>query len=58
MRGEVIVMEPTDYEAWLRGGIRGGTMADASTKLYDQLGCITCHGTGHPWRVFTASRLN
>jgi cytochrome c oxidase subunit 2 len=46
MKGEVIVMEPTDYEAWLSGGIRGGTMADAGAKLYDQLGCITCHGTG------------
>ncbi len=46
MRGEVIVMEPTEYEQWLSGGIRGGTMADAGSKLYEQLACITCHGTG------------
>jgi cytochrome c oxidase subunit 2 len=46
MRGEVIVMEPTEYEQWLSGGIRGGTMAQAGAKLYDQLACITCHGTG------------
>jgi len=46
MKGEVIVMEPTEYEQWLSGGIRGGTMAQAGAKLYDQLGCITCHGTG------------
>jgi cytochrome c oxidase subunit II len=46
MRGEVIVMDPTDYEQWLSGGIRGGTMAQAGAKLYDQLACITCHGTG------------
>ena len=46
MKGEIIVMEPTEYEQWLSGGIRGGTMAEAGAKLYDQLACITCHGTG------------
>ena len=46
MKGEVIVMEPTEYEQWLSGGIRGETMAQAGAKLYDQLACITCHGTG------------
>ena len=46
MKGEVIVMEPTEYEQWLSGGIRGGTMAQSGAKLYDQLACITCHGTG------------
>lgn len=46
MKGEVIVMDPTEYEQWLSGGIRGGTMAQAGAKLYDQLACITCHGTG------------
>jgi cytochrome c oxidase subunit 2 len=39
-------MEPADYEQWLSQGIRGGTMAEAGAKLYDQLACITCHGTG------------
>jgi cytochrome c oxidase subunit II len=46
MRGQVIVMEPTEFEQWLSGGIRGGTMAQSGAKLYDQLACITCHGTG------------
>jgi cytochrome c oxidase subunit 2 len=46
MKGEVIVMEPTEYEQWLSGGIRGESMAEAGAKLYDQLACITCHGTG------------
>jgi len=46
MKGEVIVMEPPDYEQWLSGGIRGETMVQAGAKLYDQLACITCHGTG------------
>ena len=46
MKGEVFVMEPTAYEQWLSGGIRGETMPEAGAKLYDQLACITCHGTG------------
>lgn len=46
MQGEVIVMEPTDYERWLSGGIHGMSMVAAGAKLYDQLTCITCHGTG------------
>ena len=46
MTGSVIVMEPTEYEQWLSGGIRGQSMAQAGAQLYDQLACITCHGTG------------
>jgi cytochrome c oxidase subunit 2 len=46
MKGEVIVMEPTAFEQWLNGSMRGQSMADAGAELYDQLGCITCHGTG------------
>src|SRR5579872_1163607 len=46
MKGSVIVMDPTAYEQWLSGGIRGEPMAQAGAKLYDQLACITCHGTG------------
>ena len=46
MTGHVIVMEPTDYAQWLSGGIHGVTMAQAGAKLYEQLACITCHGTG------------
>jgi cytochrome c oxidase subunit 2 len=46
MKGYVIVMKPTDYEQWLSGGIRGETMAQAGARLYEQLACITCHGTG------------
>ena len=46
MLGEVVVMEPIDYEQWVSGGIRGESMSQAGAKLYDQLACITCHGTG------------
>ena len=63
MKGEVIVMEPTEYEQWLSGGIRGGSMAEAGAKLYDQLACITCHGTGkgppfvkHLWQAGKTDR--
>jgi cytochrome c oxidase subunit 2 len=46
MRGEVIVMEPQDYERWLSGSKKAETMADAGARLYEQYACITCHGTG------------
>ncbi|MBZ5515710.1 MAG: cytochrome c oxidase subunit II [Acidobacteriia bacterium] len=46
MRGEVIVMQPQDYERWLSGSKKAGTMADAGARLYEQYACITCHGTG------------
>jgi cytochrome c oxidase subunit 2 len=46
MGGYVTVMKPGDYEQWLSGGIRGESMVSAGAKLYEQLACITCHGTG------------
>lgn len=46
MRGWVYVMEPNDYQRWLRGSVTGITMADQGEKLYNELGCVTCHGTG------------
>jgi cytochrome c oxidase subunit II len=46
MRGEVMVMDPVDYEQWLSGGIRNEPMPQAGAELYERFGCITCHGTG------------
>ena len=46
MGGDVVVMTPNDYEQWLSGGIRGESMVSAGAQLYDQLGCVACHGTG------------
>lgn len=46
MRGWVYVMKPADYELWLSGGVKTQTMAEAGADLYEQYGCITCHGTG------------
>jgi cytochrome c oxidase subunit II len=43
MVGEVIVMAPADYQAWLSGGTPGGSLADAGQKLFADLACNTCH---------------
>lgn len=43
MIGQVIVMEPQDYEAWLAGGRTTGTPVENGEKLFTQLACITCH---------------
>ena len=48
MIGWVYVMEPRDYENWLSGG-GGGNMAQSGERLFQRLGCVTCHvanGTG------------
>jgi cytochrome c oxidase subunit 2 len=43
MIGEVIVMEPAAYEAWLSGGGASGSLSANGAQLFQQLGCITCH---------------
>jgi cytochrome c oxidase subunit 2 len=43
MVGEVIVMEPNDYQAWLSGGAAEGSLASAGEKLFADLACNTCH---------------
>jgi cytochrome c oxidase subunit 2 len=51
MIGEVIVMEPSDYQAWLSGGSQaqaGGqqapeSMAQSGQRLFEQRGCASCH---------------
>lgn len=43
MIGEVIVMTPQDYEAWLAGGRSTGTAAQNGERLFSDLACITCH---------------
>ena len=49
MGGRVVVMTPTAYEAWLSGGVTGESLVEAGERLFQQLGCATCHrpdGTG------------
>lgn len=43
MIGEVVVMEPAEFEAWLQGGRGEGSMASVGQKLFQELGCSTCH---------------
>ncbi len=43
MIGQVVVMEPTDYQAWMSGGPVAGSLAENGQALFQQLGCSTCH---------------
>jgi cytochrome c oxidase subunit 2 len=43
MIGQVVVMEPAQYEAWLSGGGTSGSLAASGDTLFQQLGCSTCH---------------
>lgn len=49
MFGQVIVMRPNDYAAWLSNG--GGsevTAANAGQQLFQDYGCVNCHNpSGH-----------
>ncbi|HEY7323136.1 MAG TPA: cytochrome c oxidase subunit II [Candidatus Binatia bacterium] len=49
MIGRVVVMPVTEYQAWLSGGATGVSLATAGERLFERLGCNTCHlvnGTG------------
>jgi cytochrome c oxidase subunit 2 len=43
MIGEVIAMEPQDYETWLGGGAATASPAVAGEKLFNDFACSTCH---------------
>ena len=43
MTGKVIVMEQSDYQNWLGGGVSGETMTEAGERQFGELGCQTCH---------------
>ena len=45
MIGEVVVMEPSEYQAWLSGGEPEGSLASEGGKLFADLACNTCHRT-------------
>jgi len=44
MIGSVVVLEPSEYEAWLTNGQGGQTMTLTGAELFQQLACQTCHG--------------
>jgi cytochrome c oxidase subunit 2 len=45
MIGEVIAMQPQDYEVLLAGGRSTGTAAQNGERLFSDLACVTCHKT-------------
>jgi len=52
MIGEVIAMEPAEFQTWLAGSAAttGVSMAAAGEALFTQLGCATCHKQGEEGR--------
>ena len=42
MVGDIVVMEPAQYEAWINGG-SGGPLSATGEKIFAELGCVTCH---------------
>jgi cytochrome c oxidase subunit 2 len=43
MIGWVVVMEPSEYEAWMSGAGGNQPLAVTGQKLFSELGCVTCH---------------
>jgi cytochrome c oxidase subunit 2 len=43
MIGEVVVMDPAAYQAWLVGGGAMASLSANGQQLFLQLGCATCH---------------
>ena len=43
MIGQVIAMEPQDYETWLSGGASNESPAVVGEKLFNEYACVTCH---------------
>ena len=42
MVGDVVVLDPADYERWAAGGV-DGSLASAGEKSFQQYGCSMCH---------------
>jgi cytochrome c oxidase subunit 2 len=43
MIGDIVVMEPAEYAAWLQSGGGEGSLASTGQKIFQQLGCTSCH---------------
>jgi cytochrome c oxidase subunit II len=42
MIGDIVVLEPAQYEAWMNGG-NTGPLSATGEKIFAELGCSTCH---------------
>lgn len=45
MGGKVVVMEPQEYAKWL-GGTDGETALSSGARLFERMGCSSCHAVG------------
>jgi len=45
MGGDIVVMEPVQYQAWVQTGGSFGSLAANGEAVFQQLGCPTCHRT-------------
>ncbi|HEX8817369.1 MAG TPA: cytochrome c oxidase subunit II [Terriglobales bacterium] len=43
MIGDIVVMEPSRYQAWVQTGGNFGSLASNGEAIFQQLGCPTCH---------------
>jgi cytochrome c oxidase subunit 2 len=43
MVGEIVVLEPAAYQEWLQGGGAQGSIAATGQKLFQEMGCASCH---------------
>jgi len=43
MTGEVVVMEPTEYQTWLSGGVSQLSLTEEGQQLFSDFACNTCH---------------
>jgi len=48
MVGKVVVMEPSDYQAWLAGTVPQEAPAVSGSRLFQSYGCAMCHGQRAP----------
>jgi len=57
MIGWVEVMQPEAFQAWLAGGTQEVSLAEAGERLFNDLGCVTCHKPGSGARGPTLDKL-
>jgi cytochrome c oxidase subunit II len=43
MIGDIVVMSPDDYQAWIAGTTSGSSLAQNGERLFASLGCSACH---------------
>jgi cytochrome c oxidase subunit II len=45
MIGEVVVMDPSAYQAWLTANATTGSLSATGQQMFVQMGCATCHSS-------------